>query len=100
MAQRSLAEMVKLPIVARHLGPLLERHKRSLEILRQRIEERDGVLFFDISDLDLEGHNKFIPYLLYPHITASRYSVGRQRIGDPRQSLPWVPIPGMPGPRG
>jgi len=73
MAYRSLSEMVKLPIVAGYLGPLLERHKRSIDILRQRIEQSDGVLFFDISDLDLEGHNKFIPYLLYPQ---ARYSVG------------------------
>jgi nanoRNase/pAp phosphatase (c-di-AMP/oligoRNAs hydrolase) len=24
------------------------------------------VIFFDIGDLDLEGYNKFIPYLLHP----------------------------------
>jgi hypothetical protein len=66
LAYRPLAEMVKLPLVAKYLGPLLERHKRSIEILRQRCESRDGVIFFDVSDLDLEGYNKFIPYLLYP----------------------------------
>ena len=32
----------------------------------------DGVIFFDVSDLDLEGYNKFIPYLLHPE---SVYSV-------------------------
>jgi hypothetical protein len=73
LAQRSLGEVVKLPIVARHLGPLLERHKRSIAVLRERAEALDGVIFFDVSDLDLEGYNKFIPYLLFPH---SRYSVG------------------------
>jgi hypothetical protein len=73
MSQRPLAEIVELPIVARHLGPLLERHKRSIEVLRQRAEARDGVIFFDLSDLDLEGCNKFIPYLLFPK---SRYTVG------------------------
>jgi len=73
LARRSLAEMVKLPIVARHLGPLLERHKRSMDLLRQRTVEQDGVVYFDVSDLDLEGYNKFIPYLLFPHC---RYSVG------------------------
>jgi hypothetical protein len=36
MGRRSLAEMVKLPIVARHLGPLLKRHKRSIDVMRQR----------------------------------------------------------------
>jgi len=73
MAARPLEEMVRLPAVARHLGPLLERHKRSVELLRQRAEARDGVVSFDVSDLDLEGYNKFIPYLLYPECC---YSVG------------------------
>jgi hypothetical protein len=66
LAYRPLAEMIKLPLVAKHLQPLLERHRKSIEILRQRSEERDGVIFFDVSDLDLEGYNKFIPYLLHP----------------------------------
>jgi hypothetical protein len=52
-------------MVAKHLQPLLERHRRSIEILRERSEARDGVIFFDVADLDLEGYNKFIPYLLH-----------------------------------
>jgi len=71
VAYKPLAEVVKLPIVAKHLGPLLERHRRSIEILRERIEARDGVIFFDVSDLDLEGYNKFVPYLLYPECVYS-----------------------------
>ncbi len=71
LAYRSLAEIVKLPLVAKHLEPLLERHRRSIEILRERIEARDGVIFFDVSDLDLEGYNKFIPYLLHPEAVYS-----------------------------
>jgi hypothetical protein len=66
LAYRSLGEVIRVPIVAKHLGPLLERHRRSIEILRERSEARDGVIFFDVSDLDLEGYNKFIPYLLHP----------------------------------
>jgi len=73
LAYRPLSEMVRLPLVAKHLGPLLERHRKSIEILRDRIEARDGVIFFDVSDLDLEGYNKFIPYYLHPE---SVYSVG------------------------
>ena len=73
LAEKSLEEMVRLPNVARHLGPLLERHRRSIEILRERTEARGGVVFFDVSDQDLEGYNKFIPYLLHP---GCRYSVG------------------------
>jgi hypothetical protein len=66
LAYRPLSEMVKLPIVAKHLDPLLDRHRKSIEILRERGDAREGVIFFDVSDLDLEGYNKFIPYLLYP----------------------------------
>lgn len=71
LAYSSLAEMVKLPVVASHLGPLLERHRKSIEILRERSEAREGVIFFDVSDLDLEGYNKFIPYLLHPECVYS-----------------------------
>jgi hypothetical protein len=73
LARRPLAEMVQLPEVAHHLGPLLERHWRSVDILRKRAEARDAVVYFDVSDLDLEGYNKFIPYMLFPQC---RYSVG------------------------
>ena len=73
MAERPLGEMVRWPEVARHLGPLLERHQQSIEMLRKRAQARDGVVYFDVSDQDLEGYNKFIPYLLYPDC---RYSVG------------------------
>ena len=72
MSELSLAEMIKLPVVVRHLEPLLERHHKSIEMLRQRIEVRGGVVYFDLSDLDIEGYNKFIPYMLYPQ---SRYTV-------------------------
>ncbi|HUK32049.1 MAG TPA: hypothetical protein VLV89_13105 [Candidatus Acidoferrum sp.] len=66
LASKPLAEVVRLPLVAKHLGPLLERHHRSIEILRQRIQVSKNVIYFDVGDLDLEGYNKFIPYLLHP----------------------------------
>ncbi|HXO61118.1 MAG TPA: DHH family phosphoesterase [Candidatus Acidoferrales bacterium] len=71
LAYRPLPEVVKLPMVAKHLEPLLDRHRKSIEILRERADARDGVIFFDVSDLDLEGYNKFIPYLLYPECNYS-----------------------------
>ena len=73
LAYISLREMVELPAVQRHLGPLLDRHHRSMDILRERADSRGGVIYFDLSDLDLEGYNKFIPYFLYPD---ALYSVG------------------------
>jgi oligoribonuclease NrnB/cAMP/cGMP phosphodiesterase (DHH superfamily) len=72
LSQRPLSEMIRLPIVARHLEPLLEKHRKSVELLRERIDVRGGVIYFDLSDLDVDGYNKFIPYMLYP---AARYTV-------------------------
>jgi len=68
-----LAEVLSQPFVADLLPPLLERHKEALELIRSRAEERDGTIFFDITDHPLEGFNKFIPYYLYPQAT---YSIG------------------------
>ena len=73
LAYQSLASILEEPFVATVLPPLLERHQRSIEILRQRSVEKDGVIFFDLTDLDLEGYNKFIPYYLHPD---SIYSIG------------------------
>jgi hypothetical protein len=73
LAYRPLTEILEAPFVAAVLPPLLERHQRSIDILRQRTEEKDGTIFFDLTDLDQEGYNKFIPYYLHPD---SVYSIG------------------------
>lgn len=76
LAERPLAEILLDPLVAPRLQPLLERHQRSIEVLRQRAEWKDSTVFFDITDRELEGYNKFIPYYLHPECT---YSVGLSR---------------------
>jgi hypothetical protein len=73
LAYQPLAKILEEPFVVAVLPPLLERHRHSIDILRQRTEEKDGTILFDITDLDLEGYNKFIPYYLHPD---SIYSVG------------------------
>ncbi len=73
LTEMPLAEVLSQPFVASLLPPLLERHRQALEMIRDRAEERDGTIFFDISDQPLEGYNKFIPYYLYPQAT---YSIG------------------------
>ena len=73
LAEESLAKVIEEPFVAPLIGPLMERHRRSIEILRQRSECKQGTIYFDITDQDLEGYNKFIPYYLHPE---SVYSIG------------------------
>jgi len=73
LTEMPLAEVLSQPFVADLLPPLLERHQEALALIRSRAEERDGTIFFDITDHQLEGFNKFIPYYLYPNAT---YSIG------------------------
>ena len=73
LTEMPLAEVLAQPFVAEMLPPLLERHRQALELIRTRAEERDGTIFFDITDHPTEGFNKFIPYYLHPQAT---YSIG------------------------
>jgi hypothetical protein len=63
-------------------------------VLKERTESKDGTLFFDITDLELEGYNKFVPYYLHPE---SVYSVGLSkssfRVKVSVGSNPWAPSP-------
>ena len=73
LTEMPLAEVLSQPFIADLLPPLLERHQQALELIRSRSEEKDGTIFFDITDHPLEGFNKFIPYYLHPNAT---YSIG------------------------
>ncbi len=92
LATESLAQVLEAPFVAPLLPPLLDRHQRSIEILKERTESKDGTLFFDVTDQDLEGYNKFVPYYLHPE---SVYSVGLSkssfRVKVSVGSNPWAP---------
>jgi hypothetical protein len=73
LTEMPLAEVLAQPFVAKLLPPLLEKHQEAIELIRERSEEKDGTIFFDITDRLLEGFNKFIPYYLHPQAT---YSIG------------------------
>ncbi len=73
LSSESLAEILREPFVAGLIPPLMQRHEESIRILRERAQCKDGALYFDITDKDLEGYNKFIPYYLHPGCV---YSVG------------------------
>ena len=92
LATKPLGEILKEPFVAPLMPPLLERHQHSIQVLRERTELKDGTLFFDISDQDLEGYNKFVPYYLQPE---SIYSIGLSkstfRMKVSVGSNPWAP---------
>ena len=95
LTEMPLAEVLAQPFVAELLPPLLERHQSAIELIRDRSEEKDGTIFFDISDHQLEGFNKFIPYYLHPNAV---YSIGLSRSSFRNKvsvgSNPWTPVDG------
>jgi hypothetical protein len=94
LASKPLGQILEEPFVAPLLPPLLRRHELSIEILKQRTECKDATIFFDVTDHDLEGYNKFVPYYLHPE---SIYSVGLSkssfRVKVSVGSNPWAPHP-------
>ena len=69
----SLDDVLKQGFVQELVGPLMERHRAAIELIRERATVDAGVITFDITDQPTEGYNKFIPYYLFPDAT---YNVG------------------------
>ncbi len=92
LATKPLAAILEEPFVAPLLPPLLRRHELSIDILKQRTQCADGTIFFDVTDQEFEGYNKFVPYYLHPE---SIYSVGLSkssfRVKVSVGSNPWAP---------
>jgi hypothetical protein len=96
LAYKPLDEIIATPFVASQIPPLLERHRRSIEIIREHSTCVDNTIFFDVTGYDLEGYNKFIPYYLHPE---SVYSVGLSkssfRVKISVGSNPWTKAENM-----
>ncbi len=92
MRRLPLAEIVAQPEVQAEYAPLYERHLRSIEVIRAKAVQTNGVVFFDLVDHDLEGYNKFIPYYLFPD---SVYTVSVSKSSFRTKvsvgSNPWAP---------
>jgi tRNA threonylcarbamoyladenosine modification (KEOPS) complex Pcc1 subunit len=92
MQFRQLSGIIAEPEVQELFEPLYRRHLDSIEIIKNRARQEDGVVHFDLAGYDMEGYNKFIPYYLFP---ASTYTVSvslstfRTKISV--GSNPWAP---------
>lgn len=67
-----LARIAAEDWVAGPLGPILERHRANVELVRRRARVTDGVVEVDLADTPTEAANKFIAYDLFP---SARYTV-------------------------
>lgn len=92
LTSHPLDEIVGFDDVQACFGPLFERHLASIEIIRERARQHGRVIYFDLSDTDLEGYSKFIPYYLFPEST---YTVSVSDAGFRTKisvgSNPWAP---------
>jgi hypothetical protein len=94
MRHHKLEEIAADPGLQAVYQPLYDRHLRSIDIIRQQARFEDGVVYFDLVGYDLEGHNKFIPYYLYPQSTYTvSVSTSSFRTKVSVGSNPWVKGP-------
>jgi hypothetical protein len=69
MRHQTLDQIIADPEIEAIYRPLHDRHVRSIDIIGKQSSCKDGVVYFDLVDYDLEGYNKFIPYYLFPQST-------------------------------
>ena len=92
MREEPLAAIAGKPEIQELYKPLYKRHLRSIDIIRQQATCCNGVIFFDLTDYDLEGYNKFIPYYLFPESTYTvAVSTSSFRTKVSVGSNPWAP---------
>ena len=94
LISKPLQEIVALPHIRQAFEQLYQQHLKFTERIRTRAELKDGVLFFDVSDQDAEGYNKFAPYYLFPDaVYCVAVSRSRERTKIAVGSNPWNPTP-------
>ncbi len=92
MRHRTLEDILAEPEVQQLFQVLYKRHIDSVEMIRSRARNEDGVIFFDLTGYDLEGYNKFIPYYLFPDATYTvSVSPSSFRTKVSVGSNPWAP---------
>jgi len=62
LATKPLGDILEVPFVKPLIPPLMERHRGSIDILKEKSHMKDRTIFFDVTGYDLEGYNKFVPY--------------------------------------
>ena len=92
MRHRPLSEIIEDPELQAIYRPLHERHLQSIDIIRRQAKCDDGVIFFDVTEYEMEGYNKFVPYYLFPGSTYT-VSVSKStfRTKVSVGSNPWAP---------
>jgi len=92
LARRPLKEIAREPEIEALFQPLYRRHLASIDLINERAQYQNEVVFFDLVGAGQEGYNKFIPYYLF---SDSAYTVSvslssfRAKVSV--GSNPWAP---------
>ncbi len=91
MQKMTLEEIISDPEIQALYQPLYEKHLKSMDVIREEAECKDGVISFDLVDRGISGYNKFIPYYLFPEGTYTvSVSESSFRTKVSVGSSPWV----------
>lgn len=94
LTEKSLDEVLESEEVQARLKPILEQHWATVDLIKERAEYERGVVSFDLTDKNIEGYNKFIPYYFYPQTTYNvALSQSKYRTKISVGSNPWSPRP-------
>jgi hypothetical protein len=94
MRREPLAAIAGEPGIRALFEPLYQRHLGSIDVIGRQSICEDGVVYFDLVGLDMEGYNKFIPYYLFPESTYTvSVSTSSFRTKVSVGSNPWVKKP-------
>ena len=72
LAHQTLHTVATQPQVLDRYVPLAKHHADCIRLIKANSSFDGEVVYFDLSDFDVDGYNKFIPYYLYPD---ANYSV-------------------------
>lgn len=94
LTEKSLEEILESSEIQAKLEPILEQHWKTVDLIKERASYSKGVVNFDLTDTNIDGYNKFIPYYFYPQTTYTvslTRSLFRTKISV--GSNPWSPRP-------
>lgn len=94
LTETPLDEVVATDEIQAKLNPILDQHRKTVEIIREKSIYSRGVVRFDLVGTGIDGYNKFIPYYFFPETTYNvSISLSSFRTKISIGSNPWAPRP-------
>ena len=94
LMEKSLDEILESSEIQAKLEPILKRHWKTVELIKEKSTYSRGVVSFDLIGDGIDGYNKFIPYYFHPETTYTvSLTMSKFRTKISVGSNPWSPRP-------